>query len=227
MTEGEWVRCSDPFRMLEDLRGRASERKLRLFACACCRRVWHLLTTEYRGAVEAAERFADGLIAWDGLAAVAGTLPHPACASDGAVEDACEAARATCAESGWDAATVACEAAGCAAWTEKGFLAAEGDAEFSHHCRLLQDLFGNPFRPAPRLDPAWLSWSGGAVPNLARVIYEHHSFDSMPLLAEALGRAGCSNPDLLAHCHPSAEHVRGCWVLDLVLTACNTPSPRR
>ena len=49
--------------MLEFLRGKASERKLRLFDCACCRLVWHLLEhAELKRAVESGEQFADGLI---------------------------------------------------------------------------------------------------------------------------------------------------------------------
>jgi hypothetical protein len=205
--------------MLEHVRGRASERKLRLFACACCRRIWPLLATDQRTAVEAAERFADGQIGWEGLTAVARTLPWPARADEGAAEDACAAARAACAASGWDAATVAFEAAGCAVWAACGAVAAAGDAEFGLHCRLLRDLFGNPFRLPPALDPAWLSGNDGAVHRLARAIYDTRSFHDMPLLADALERAGCTDPDLLAHCRQPVEHVRGCWALDLLLGA--------
>jgi hypothetical protein len=49
MTESEWEVCPEPRPMLEFLREKASERKLRLFACACCRRVWNLLSDKYVG----------------------------------------------------------------------------------------------------------------------------------------------------------------------------------
>jgi hypothetical protein len=80
--------------------------------------------------------------------------------------------------------------------------------------QLLIDIFGNPFRPVA-FDPAWRSESAVA---LARTAYESRNFTLLPILADALEEAGCDHADILSHCRqPDGVHVRGCWVVDLVL----------
>jgi len=78
---------------------------------------------------------------------------------------------------------------------------------------LLRELIGNPFRKTP-LAPDWLTAS---VTELASSIYDELAFDRMPELIGALEEAGCANTDLLDHCRQSGPHVRGCWVVDLLL----------
>src|SRR5437868_4327446 len=80
MTEAEWLAAADPAPMLDYLRGKISNRKLVLFAAACCRRIWRLLDdAPCRAAVEAAERFADGLANAKELSAVrTGTMASSA-----------------------------------------------------------------------------------------------------------------------------------------------------
>jgi hypothetical protein len=81
---------------------------------------------------------------------------------------------------------------------------------------LLRCIFGNPFRPA-RVDASWLRWNDGTVPRIAQGIYEERAFDRLPVLHDALLDAGCDNEDILVHCRSEGTHVRGCWVIDLIL----------
>jgi hypothetical protein len=79
--------------------------------------------------------------------------------------------------------------------------------------RAFRDVFGNPFRPAA-LAPEWRT---SAAVSLTREMYESHDFGAMPILADALEDDGCKDSDILAHCRGRLPHVRGCWVVDLVL----------
>jgi hypothetical protein len=77
----------------------------------------------------------------------------------------------------------------------------------------LRDICGNPFRSAT-FNPSWRTLS---VVRLAQTIYDERSFGKMPDLGDALERSGCRDEAMLNHCRESGEHVRGCWVVDLVL----------
>jgi len=64
------------------------------------------------------------------------------------------------------------------------------------------------------LSPAWLT---STVIALARQMYESRDFSPLPILADALQDAGCDNADILDHCRSGGPHVRGCFVVDLLL----------
>jgi hypothetical protein len=91
------------------------------------------------------------------------------------------------------------------------------EAERAAQATLLRCIFGNPFRRAPTLDPGWLEWKDGTATHLAHGIYEDRAFDRLPILADALEEACCTDADVLAHCRAPGLHVRGCWVVDLLL----------
>jgi hypothetical protein len=218
MTEREWLNCNDPTAMLELLqaRGQASPRKLRLFACACCRSIWPLMTDKCsRRAVEVAERFADGqatlltLRKWHWAAYEAYEVEMTD--QPGRVEAAYAANCAVHEDAAW-AALNASMAAADAGQTRAG------------QCDLLRDIFANPFQAASPIDRTWLSWNDGTIPRLARASYEERSLPAgtldyarLAVLADALEEADCTNEEILDHCRSSSDHVRGCWVVDLLL----------
>jgi hypothetical protein len=197
MTEVEWNACTDPLRMLDQPAARRSGRKLRLFACAVCRRLWHLLRDERsRATVEVAERFADGLAGGEELAAAAREA--------GLAADQAERSRAP----GWNAARTAALAAG-EAWAAAARAAQSG----AYDAELLREVLGNPIRP-PAADPAWRT---PVVLAIARSAYAERRFADLPVLGDALEDAGCTSAEVLAHLRGPGLHVRGCWALDLVL----------
>ena len=80
-------------------------------------------------------------------------------------------------------------------------------------CDEFRDVAGNPFRPVV-FAPNWRTSTAVA---LAQLMYDSRDFFQMPILADALQDAGCDNDDILNHCRGPGPHVRGCWVVDLVL----------
>jgi hypothetical protein len=241
MTEAEWLACTDPKGMLEFVDEKGSNRKKRLFAVACCRRIWSTMTdNRSQIAVEVAERFADGLAsrreqeaafeaaraareenlaaAWELFDNVLGINPqadlpdNPAlaaaliCVSDAGPRFALEideVHRISTRRPGRRFKGKMTWAANTEHMPEEGL-----DA-----CDLMHEVIGNPFSPVT-VDPRWLTET---VVALATGIYADRAFDRMPILADALEEAGCADEQVLAHCRGDGPHVRGCWVVDLVL----------
>lgn len=220
MTEAEWMGCTDPTPMLEFLRGKASDRKLRLFAVACCFEVWYLMRDKRsKKAATVSERYADGLIALPRMAVVREAarraIAEWVSAEEGTVgrrfpEEVAHAATLA------DADQAAVRAADIAARLSEAEAREIGcESRKQSQAILLRDIFGNPFRPVT-LDTAWLR-SNDAVAKLAQAIYDNRRFQDLPVLADALEEAGCHDADILTHCRHPGPHVRGCWVIDLLL----------
>ncbi len=212
MTEAEWLTATDPMLMLEFIKDKVSDRKLRLLGVAIARASWgRLLDERSRLAIEQTERFADWLI------------------GDAALEFAANGAwdvRDELFDAGpefhddrlWLAESVGLTAS-VYEWSNTFHQPGpfEGGYPFRLpsiiHCERMLDIFGNPFRPIA-VDPCWLTSTAVA---LAQGIYTDRAFDRLPILADALQDAGCEDADILSHCRGDGPHVRGCWVVDLVL----------
>jgi hypothetical protein len=218
MTEADWLSCTDPSPMLQYLWGRAGDRPLYPFAVALLRPVWKALKSpRSRRAVEMAEKYADRQVSWKEFAQahvgadLAAELPRRA---DIAKMDPTKLALLREAQPFHEAAALATAAHIRENIRECAQLVSGTDTTvLAFQAATLRDIIGNPFRPVA-VDPAWLTPNVGA---LATTIYEDRAFDRMPILADALEEAGCDNDDILAHCRGPGAHVRGCWILDLVL----------
>ena len=241
MTEPEWLACENPADLLAATPGVVSARKHRLWACAVARCDWDELVVydEYGGiypgiqlAVVAAEQFCDGILGPDELAR-AGPDAAWALQLEQSMSQSRESIEAFFFKE-WGVLAVAADivpesARAVAAIAERlKAYSASAHAQLAElllplvegerkQLRLLAGLFrelvGSPLQPAT-LDPSWRS---ATVVALAEQMYASREFSAMPILADALQDAGCEEADILAHCRGPGPHVRGCWVVDLVL----------
>jgi hypothetical protein len=231
MTETTWLSSPSPQEMLQFLadRGFVSERKLRLFAVACCRLIWELiLDAKSREAIEVAERFADGLASEREIARLSGGRYRLATSLTRCLSSATAAV-------GWAVAhpITASETQLCCRHVADatfyhlvdsgnyrktrhhfeqmmdGFSAARNREQADY----IRDIFPTPFHPVS-FDS---SWRTETVVSLTRSMYESRDFSAMPLLADALMDADCNEAEVLEHCRGNDPHVRGCFVVDFCL----------
>lgn len=190
MTEAEWLAAIDPTPMLEFLRDKASDRKAILFCLSWCpgyAEEKYNNETLYDVALRYAEGNAD---VFDVRWAFLGleTVEGTKSLPEFPID--------------WAILLTGSDCESCHK-TSPRFVAPS----------LIRDIFGNPFHPVT-LNASWLA---STVLALANGIYTERAFDRMPILADALQDAGCDNEDILNHCRQPGEHVRGCWVVDLLL----------
>jgi hypothetical protein len=258
VTEPQWLESSDVDLMLDFIRPQASDRKWRLFLCACGRRTLPVLKDKAQEsfelcdkALEVCERFADGLASAEEMA---GCMPSTALVFSevGSPRLATEVAwraryldlagntrpmrygKSIIGHPASEGAEFARGAISLAAAdfpkpADKATIGKKRAATISEkraQAALVRDLFGNPFRELPpqkgqaawtKQYPQWRTWNDATIPKLAQAIYEQRRFQDLPVLADALEDAGCSGEGILRHCREGGEHVKGCWVVDLLL----------
>ena len=225
MTEQEWENEEDPLRMLAFLLngGKASDRKLRLLCCACCRRVWRLVSDKRaRKAVRLSEQYADEQITERAMrAAIQAAWFKPPTANR---EGSDSQARFHAWKHFHIVAFPDMSLRGSIHEAVTGVIDAVSETEMVEGtfapCVLVRELFGPlPFRPLT-IDHSVLHWNDGCVAKLAAGIYEDRNFseERMGVLGDALEESGVADEVVLGHCRqPEAVHGRGCWLVDLLL----------
>ncbi|MGF1580780.1 MAG: hypothetical protein ACFCD0_15570 [Gemmataceae bacterium] len=230
MTEDKWFACQNPDHLLDYVQDQISDRKLRLFVCACVRMVWDLLIDDRsRRAVDCGERLANGHLSYAqtrnvGLAARSAELSFRDSnfrGSQGRMQ-AYHAARAAALTLVPNADLMRlgptfCELAQIEKLSQLEPPAAVRRRVRSAQSRLLRCLVGNPFRPM-YVEPRCLVWNGGIIVKIAQRIDESRNYGHLPVLADALEEAGCSNEVILEHCREGTTHAKGCHVLDCILS---------
>jgi hypothetical protein len=215
MTESAWLsltRLDSLLWHVLSLKGGPARREA-LFACGCLRRAqdWRL-PDDAADAVEATERYHDGDLSrrtWlkyrTAAEAAMGAWKRTATKWEGDFREA--VVNLFYPSCGWSVSDRLLH-------TVREISSEVYSAAFEASlCDVLRDVFGNPFRPVA-LAPEWRT---DTVVALSRQMYESRDFSAMPILADALQDAGCDSEPIFAHCRRAGPHVRGCWVVDLVL----------
>lgn len=232
MNEQHWLSTADPKLMLEALRvnGKANERKLRLFACACIREHhWHLLPGDtFRNAVDVREKFEDGLVgakeittAWEGVFwAFMGSWKTESPSTLSALHAVIE----TVAQDDPPPLFLECFpgwASQKERWAEWVLDSVPDDQE--GNCALLRCIFGTPFQVPIGISSELLTWNNGTVKRLAEQAYADRRLPEgtldpalLGVLADALLDAGCNDTQLLEHLRGEGPHWRGCWAIDVL-----------
>lgn len=226
----DWVTAGSPyasFKILDGLTRKVSPRKLRLYGLACCSLIENLDSDEdCARAIELAEQVVAGVASADEVADLRSRMKERFLAICAGEEEypfgnwKLGAAQSLLQDDDdflTDAPIMAGDADLLGVWNSA--VSAPGEAEHQNLADLLREVLGNPFIPF-EFDP---SWRTATVVETATSIYEEKQFDRMAELAVALKEAGCEDERLLAHCRKKGGHVRGCWVLDLILE--NEPEP--
>lgn len=228
MDAAAWQTCTKPESMLRWLQesGQLTERKTRLFGCACMRRVWHLLADEAaHGLLLMVESYAEDKLSLEELerAGEAMLAPHMQGLHNSLAGEALlplVLKAFMCAGLAQDGGQGIVVTAARIVATSTNSPSAANQAmvlERAAQATLLRDMFV-PFRKKT-LAPSVLAWHDGTVVNMARTMYEERDFsvERMAGLAEALKEAGCTDEEVLAHCRAGNGHFLGCWVFDLIL----------
>jgi hypothetical protein len=206
MTEQEWLIATDPTSLLEFLDGKASERKMRLLAVACCEHYLKYFTdTRSWVAVKVASQVADNTVG-ESEREQAFVAAYSAANWTYDSDAAAEVAAYTCG----DRIQV-----NDVPWRVMRAFAFDIYQNPQRLIRaLLHDIFGPLLFHSIAVEPAWLT---STVVALAEGIYQERAFDRLPILADALMDAGCEDEAILSHCRSEGPHVRGCWGVDLIL----------
>jgi hypothetical protein len=217
MTEEEWLTGFELEPTLKLVCATENPRKLRLLMAACVRQAGSKgMHPNVLHAADVIERYADDIVSAEGLAVEAREAWE--------IASSWEVGPETPYPDGFDEFLAEQDIYRAAAWALEADTAVGGLPEivkesvwllfrFSDPVERIRDIFGNPFRPVA-FDPRWRT---SDVVGLARSIYEDRAFDRLPVLADALMDAGCADDQVLGHCRGAGPHVRGCWVVDLVL----------